>query len=194
MDPPATNPAADDTGAHGSDDHDMTSTDYILDLALIGLVILQIRGRRQTLISLLIPVAIVAWAVTTYLKGVPTAGNDLVLEGVCLAVGAILGVACALTTRVWRADDGYVWSKAGVAAAILWVVGVGTRLAFQEYVTHGGQAAVGRFSAAHDITSSEAWVAAILFMAIAEVVARLAVLRVRGLLVSRPGVRSPAAA
>ena len=66
-------------------------------------------------------------------------------------------------------------------AAILWVVGVGTRFAFQLYATHGGAGAIGRFSAAHSITSSEAWVAALLFMAIGEALTRTAVVAFRGL-------------
>lgn len=33
----------------------MTFSDYLLDLALIGVVFLQIRGRRLTLRSLLLP-------------------------------------------------------------------------------------------------------------------------------------------
>ena len=52
--------------------------------------------------------------------------------------------------------------------------------------------AIGRFSAAHSITSVDAWVAALFLMALAEVVTRLAVLWLRS---SRlPSVDAPAPA
>ncbi|HET9075565.1 MAG TPA: hypothetical protein VFN68_01420 [Acidimicrobiales bacterium] len=154
----------------------MTISDYVLDLALIGVVILQVRGRRLTLRAMILPVALVAWAAVTYLKAVPTAGNDLVLIGVLAATGTALGAASGLTTTVRRNAAGVLVAKAGAAAAGLWILGMGFRLAFQLYVTHGGTAALGRFSVAHHITSGQAWVAALVLMAIAEAVARTAVL------------------
>jgi hypothetical protein len=154
----------------------MSLTDYIIDIGLIGIVFLQIRGRRLTLRSLLIPLAIVAWAVSNYLHGVPTGGNDLLLVSLGTAMGALLGALSGLFTRVTGRPDGSVVAKAGLLAATFWVLGVGARFAFQLYATHGGAAAIGRFSAAHHITSGSAWVAALLFMAIAEVVLRTGIL------------------
>lgn len=63
----------------------MTVTDWILDLALIAVVLLQIRGRRLTLRWLLAPVLIVTWAAATYLRAIPASGNDLLLIGGCAA-------------------------------------------------------------------------------------------------------------
>jgi hypothetical protein len=80
---------------------------------------------------------------------------------------------------VWRADDGYGYAKAGVIAAAFWVIGIGSRLAFEEFSTHGGARDIVNFSIAHDITSQSAWVAALVIMALAEVVSRLAVIRLR---------------
>jgi hypothetical protein len=154
----------------------MTITDYILDIALIAIVVLQVRGRRLTPRSMLLPLGIVAWVVSHYLHGIPTAGNDLVLVAACTALGALLGAGSALFTSVRRDGDGFPVAKAGFVAGALWVAGVGARFAFQLYATHGGGAALGRFSAAHDITSGEAWVAALILMAMAEVVSRTAVL------------------
>jgi hypothetical protein len=83
-------------------------------------------------------------------------------------------------TKVSAGADGHPFAKAGVLAAILWVAGVGTRFAFQLYASHGGAGAIAHFSAAHSITSSEAWVAALLFMAIGEALARTTVVAFRG--------------
>lgn len=165
----------------------MTTIDYLINFALIGLVILQIRGSRLDLKTAIRPVVLVAAAALYYLRGFPTAGNDLVLDLVLGGVGLALGCACAMTTRVWRAEDGFAYARAGGAAAVLWVLGVGSRLAFEEFWSHGGTHAIVSFSAAHDITSQNAWVAGLVMMALAEVLARLVVLRIRGARTSAVG-------
>lgn len=157
----------------------MTATDWIIDLALISVVLVQVRGRRLTLRSTLLPVALCVWAAIVYLHGVPTAGNDLVLAAGAAALGVTLGTLAGVATKVTVGAGGYPFAKAGAVAAVLWVAGVGTRLAFQLYATHGGAGAVARFSAAHSITSVEAWVAALLLMAFGEVLARTAVVTYR---------------
>jgi hypothetical protein len=157
----------------------MTLTDYLINFVLIALVILQIQDRRITLRALIRPVILVALAALYYLKGVPTAGNDVVLYLILGGVGLVFGAACACTTRIWRAADGFAHSKAGVVAAFFWVVGIGSRLAFEEYSTHGGVRSIEHFSVAHDITSSNAWVAALVIMALVEVIARLGLIRLR---------------
>ena len=158
----------------------MTLTEYILDIGLIAVVFLQIRGRRLTLRTLLLPVAICGWAMANYLHGIPTAGNDLALVALATSLGIALGGLSGHFTRVTADTDGVPIAKAGVLAAILWVTGVGTRFAFQLYATHGGAGAIGRFSAAHAITTSEAWVAALILMALGEALTRTAVVAYRG--------------
>jgi hypothetical protein len=165
----------------------MTITDYLLNLFLVGLVVLQVRGHRVTRARLLLPVVATAWVATKFLHSVPTAGNDLVLElGLALA-GATLGSLAALATTIRRDGSGAV-AKAGAVAAVLWVLGVGARVAFSLWVTHGGSPAVARFSAAHHITSSSAWAAAFVLMALLEVVSRTGVLYLKTL---RSGAEIP---
>jgi hypothetical protein len=171
----------------------MTITDYLINIVLIALVILQIRGSRLDLKNLLRPVIIVAAAAVYYLRGFPAGGNDVMLYVVLGAVGLVLGLACGATTRVWRADDGFAYSKAGIAAAALWVIGIGSRLAFEEFVSHGGGNDIVNFSIAHDITSQDAWVAGLVLMALAEVIARLAAIRVRAARTRQAGPAQPAA-
>jgi hypothetical protein len=158
----------------------MTTTDYLINFGLVALVILQIRGSRLDLKTAIRPVILVAAAALYYLQGLPTSGNDVLLDLVLGGVGLFLGVACGLTTRVWRANDGHAYAKAGGIAAALWVIGLGSRLAFEEFWTHGGTHAIVNFSIAHDITGQSAWVAALVVMALAEVISRLVVIRLRG--------------
>jgi hypothetical protein len=159
----------------------VSATDYIINAILVLLVLRQIRESRLDLVSLVLPVVLVGAAAAYYLHSVPTAGNDIALDLTLAAAGAILGVACALTTRMRRGADAVALARAGVVAAILWIVGIGARMGFALYSSHGGGPAIARFSIAHDITSSAAWVAALVMMALAEVIARLVTLRVRAL-------------
>ena len=115
----------------------------------------------------------------------PTAGHDLVLIGSLTVVGAVLGVSGGLVTGV-RSDGGrYALVKAGWAAVILWVLGMGSRMAFQLYSSHGGGPSIARFSAHHDITSEQAWVTAFILMAFTEVATRVATLVIRAQRVQR---------
>ncbi|MFD7027869.1 hypothetical protein ACFWAR_07540 [Streptomyces sp. NPDC059917] len=165
----------------------MTTTEWITDIALLLIVFRQLREGRLDLKSFLIPLGIVAFVANSYLDTIPTEGNDLVLIGLLVAVGAALGIAGGVYTRI-RSLDGHVLIKAGAVSAVLWVVGMGARMGFQLWVQHGGAASVGRFSVTHQITSDKAWVAAFVLMALTEVVTRLATIyiRSRSVAVTRP--------
>lgn len=180
---PAINPAVhlpvDDIGGPGADTVAMSVTDYLLNGVLVAMVFLQVRGRRLTVRLLLLPVAVVAWVAVAYLHQLPTAGDDIPLVVLGALAGLALGTACGLATRILGRSDGAVVAKASVLAAVLWVLGVGARVAFALYATHGGGPAVERFSVAHHITSSQAWVDCLILMALFEVVSRTAVLAAR---------------
>lgn len=176
---PWINPGAHVRSAPGDDDSRMTTTDYLIDSALVLLVLLQIKERTLTTQALVRPLIIVAIAVVNYLHGIPTAGNDLVLVGVLALVGLSIGVASGQTVIMRLGRDGGVLARAGWASAILWVLGMGSRFAFAVWVAHGGASVVGQFSAQHAITSGEAWTAALLAMAVFEVWGRTLVLAAR---------------
>jgi hypothetical protein len=154
----------------------MTITDYAIDIVLIGLVAFQIHGMRLTRRALILPLVLVGIVATNYLKTIPTAGNDLFLIVGLTAIGATLGSLAGLFTSVRQDSSGTPVAKAGAVAAILWVLGVGSRFAFQLYVSHGGFPAVAHFSATHDITSGAAWTAALVLMALTEVLCRHAII------------------
>ncbi|MBZ4318184.1 hypothetical protein [Streptomyces huiliensis] len=157
----------------------MNTTDYIVNAILVLLVVRQARGSRLSLSNLVLPVVLVSATAVYYLREVPTAGNDLVLELVLAGAGVVLGVFCGLTTRLWRGADG-VYAKAGPAAAAFWVFGMAFRMGFVFADEHGAGDAIAGFSRTHEITSAQAWVAAFVLMALSEAVARLVVIRYRG--------------
>lgn len=156
----------------------MSITDYLVNGLLIALVLLQVRGRKITTRALVLPVAIVAFVAHEYLHAIPTRGNDLLLVLLGAGTGLLLGAGAGLTTRVFG-RNGTPYAKATAAAAVLWVLGVGSRLAFELYTTHGGMGAVERFSAAHQITSGNAWADCLVLMALVEVVSRTAVIALK---------------
>lgn len=153
----------------------MTTTEYALNLALVGLVVLQIRGITVTKAALLFPVVMTTWIATSLLKAIPTAGNDLWLELGGAIVGATLGALAALATSVTRTGATAV-ARAGAVAAFLWVVGIGARVSFSLWVGHGGSATIRQFSLVHHITGGPAWGTAFILMALAEVVTRTGVI------------------
>jgi hypothetical protein len=169
---PTINPDADVPRTRWGDDAPMTTTDYLIDSALVLLVLLQIKERPLTTHTLIRPLIIVSVAVVTYLHGIPTAGNDLVLVGTLALVGLGIGLASGQTVLMRRGRDGEVLARSGWASGCFWVLGMGSRFAFAIWISHGGAATIGQFSAQHSITSGEAWTAALLAMAVFEVCGR----------------------
>jgi hypothetical protein len=157
----------------------MTTTDYLIDSTLILLVLLQIKERPLTVRQLLRPLIIVGIAVASYLHGIPTAGNDLVLAGALILLGGAIGVASGQTVIMRRSQTGEALARAGWLSGFFWVLGMGSRMAFLVWISHGGSATIGHFSAQHSITSGEAWTVALLGMAVAEVLGRTAALALR---------------
>ncbi|MFZ0768274.1 MAG: hypothetical protein WAM64_03525 [Acidimicrobiales bacterium] len=157
----------------------MTATNYIIDVLLIALVLRQLRVRRLTTRMVLLPTILVAWAFITYFKAFTLNTNDVVLIVVFSVVGVALGVASGLATRVWTSQHG-ILCQAGAVAATTWIAGMGFRLAFQIWAnTKSGGNWIVRFSLAHHINSEQAWVTALLLMALGEVMARVGILQWR---------------
>ncbi|GAA2096870.1 hypothetical protein GCM10009801_66770 [Streptomyces albiaxialis] len=157
----------------------MTTTEWITDIALLLIVFRQLREGRLDHKTFLIPLGIVAYVAHSYLSTIPTGGNDLVLIGALVGVGAALGILGGIYTRI-RAVDRHLLIKAGAVSATLWVLGMSARMAFQLWTEHwGGADDVARFSMTHHITSDQAWVAAFVLMALTEVVTRLATIYAR---------------
>lgn len=147
----------------------MTPTDYLIDSALVLLVLLQIKERTLTTRTLVRPLVIVAIAVVNYLHGIPTGSNDLVLVGLLATLGAIIGIASGQAVLMRRGDDGQILARSGWASAFFWVLGMGSRFAFIYWITHSGASTIASFSAHHSITSGEAWTVGLLAMAVFEV-------------------------
>ena len=157
----------------------MTTTDWIIDIALILIVLRQMRAERFTIRFVLLPLGIVGFTAHKYLTALPTGGNDVTLIALCLAAGTALGLLGGLITRVF-ARDGQTFVQAGPAAASLWVASMGARLGFIIWITHSvGAAHLAHFSVAHSITGADVWQTALVVLALSEVLARIGLIALR---------------
>lgn len=159
----------------------MNVLDYILDAVLVATIFLQFRGRRLTRRNLALPVVIVAYFLFAYLKGVPTAANDLYLIAGGVALGLVFGVGAGAFTRVYPGEKG-IYAKAGPLAATFWATGVVLRTAFSLYAADGGASAdrnIGQIMHSWNITSSNAIVACLLLMVLVEVGSRQLIVATR---------------
>jgi hypothetical protein len=134
----------------------MTLQIWILITAVFAAVVLTRLGRhRYTRRQRILTLAVVALLLVKYVRGMPTTGDDLALELGCAAVGALFGVGMLATTSVGRDEtSGQVWVRAGVAYVVLWVVMLGTRVAFAYSATGWARTDIGRFFATNHLSSA----------------------------------------
>ena len=152
-----------------------TATMYVINAILVLMVIRQIREHPLDLRSLAGPVLAVGVAAVLFLRSVPVGGNDILLYTACVAA-QVRGQP----SQSAHGGTGRALGRAGWLAAGLWITGVGARMAFAIAASNGAGPAITRFSIAHQIEGKSAWVAALIMMALADVLTRLIVIYVRG--------------
>lgn len=158
----------------------MSLSDYLVDTILILLVVRQLRTARYDRRAWLLPLVIVGVVGKSYLHSIPTGGNNLLLIASLTLIGVALGSLSALATRVWSDGGRYALVKAGLISAVLWVIGMGGRMAFAIWANSAhGETTIGRFSLEHHLDPTTVWTAALVLMALGEVVSRVAILGLR---------------
>ena len=152
---------------------------YLINALLVLLVVRQIREHQLDLRALAVPVLAVAAAAVMFLHSVPGGGSDIALDLLCVSAGAAMGAIGGLATRLRAGADGRPLGRAGVLAAGMWIAASGPGWSSTS-PRPTAPPAIARFSIAHHITSSAAWTAALVMMALADVLTRLAVVYLRG--------------
>jgi hypothetical protein len=153
----------------------MSTTDYVLAGVAMALVLWNMRPHALTDRRLVRPLIIAATVCMAFLHGVPTTGADRVLVGLGVLTGTACGLIGALATRL-EVDNGEVIATATPVAFGVTLLAFGGRLAFAVAATNGLGPAIGRFSRSVGIHSEQAWVAALVLMAVADLVVRALVL------------------
>jgi len=173
----------------------MDTTQVLVFVGLAALVIItQVGTHAFTLRRFLLPLGMALLVGYHYFQGLPVAGGDVAFVTICTVIGLALGILAAALVRVERdARSGKIVTRAGIAYASLWIATFGARIAFGWAATHIWQHQVVQFAIQHAITSSSAWTAAFIMMAIAMVAARSFVTGARAFQLSRASlVSSPA--
>ena len=153
---------------------------YLINALLVLLVVRQIREHQLDLRALAVPVLAVGAAAVMFLHSVPRGGSDIALDLACVSAGAAMGAIGGLATQLRLGSGGRPLGRAGTLAAGMWIAGVGARMVFYFAATHGAGPAIAAFGIAHHITGPAAWTAALVMMALADVLTRLAVVWIRG--------------
>lgn len=153
----------------------MTTAQWLLNIGLLIFILATNLGTRPvTGRRLAMPLLLAAAAgVVLLLANVPTGGNDVALDFIGAGAGAALGILAALLMPLEHRNDGSVYSRAGLAYAVLWLVVIGGRIAFAESAGGWAAAAVRDFSIRNAITGADAWTAAFIIMALTMVAARV---------------------
>jgi hypothetical protein len=172
----------------------VNATEIITFAGIAGVIIATQVGRHPlSLRRFVTPLLVAVFVAYSYLHSIPTVGGDLDFEIVLSLAGALFGVLAAFLVRVERdRQTGRIMLGAGLAYAALWAIVFGGRLAFAWAGSTIWTHQVAQFSLQHQITSSAAWTAAFVLMALSMVLTRTAVIGVRTVLVARPLALSPA--
>jgi hypothetical protein len=187
-----THPRADDRSRPRAEASGMTIFDYLIGFAALAFVLWNMRRKELTDRQLLRPLIIAAVVCVEFLHGVPTTGAG----GALVAAGVLLGVGCgalgALATRLERDGAGRVMAAPTPLAIGVTAAAFGGRMAFAIAATNGLGPAIGRFSASIGVHSAQAWVAALVLMAAADLATRAAILWQRRRQAVRLGCEMPA--
>lgn len=157
--------------------------DTTITVLMMSSIIRQLRGRPLTWFSLGWPIALVVYAGSTYLGHVPADRGDVLLVMGLVLLGAVLGLTCGVLSRVYPHRDGsgrvLVMVRSTGTAAVLWIVGMGSRLGFALYAEHGGYGHIESLDARLGVTSFTTWSNALILMALCEVAGRTMLLAPR---------------
>jgi hypothetical protein len=150
----------------------MSLFDYALGISALALVLWSMRPHELTDRSLRRPLIIAAVICVVFLHGVPTTGTDGILVVAGLLAGVVCGAVSGLATRVERDRSGRVIAGATPLAFAVTGAAFAARMAFAVAATNGLGPAIGRFSASVGVDSAQAWVAALVLMAAADLAVR----------------------
>lgn len=137
-------------------------------------------GTRQiTNMRLLRSIIAIAIVIALFVHTLPLDGNDPWLQLAGIGTGVICGLIAATLLPAHRGSDGEVYTRGGIAYAIVWSLMSASRVLFAYGSEHWFTQDVILFSIENKLSGQDVYSNAFVFMALAMVLTRTAVLLVR---------------
>jgi hypothetical protein len=148
---------------------------------LIIILATDIGRRRITTMRMVRSVVAVAVVIAIFVHSLPTKGdNDLSLQLVGIGTGVICGLVAGMLLPAHRdASSGELYTVGGIAYAMVWVVLSAGRIVFAYGAEHWFTADLVKFSIDYGISGQDTYSNAFVFMALAMVLTRTALLLVK---------------
>ncbi|MFG2712007.1 hypothetical protein ACGFX2_15830 [Streptomyces goshikiensis] len=147
--------------------------------------------RKVTNMRLLRSIIAIAIVIALFVHTLPLGGNDPWLQLAGIGTGVVCGLIAAALLPAHRGSDGEIYTKGGITYAAVWALMSASRVLFAYGSEHWFAKDVILFSIDHKLSGQDVYSNAFVFMALAMVLARTAVLvvkrrRLRGVQASTP--------
>lgn len=157
-------------------------TALIASATILTIILATDLGRRRvTTMRLVRSILAVVIVIAIFVHSLPHAGNDVSLQLIGVGVGVICGLLAGVLLPAERdAVSGEIYTRGGVAYAVLWIVLSSSRVLFAYGTEHWFPQGIIKFSIDYKIYGAEhTYANAFVFMSLAMVLARTGVLLAR---------------
>ncbi|MEU9031157.1 hypothetical protein AB0D46_27325 [Streptomyces sp. NPDC048383] len=135
--------------------------------------------RRITNMRLLRSIIAIAIVIALFVRTLPLNGNDPWLQLAGIGAGVVCGLIAAMLLPAHRGSDGDVYTRGGIAYAIVWTLMSASRVVFAYGSEHWFPQGIIRFSIENELSGQDVYSNTFVFMALAMILTRTAVLLVK---------------
>jgi hypothetical protein len=123
----------------------MNASTWVEIAVIISITLYNQMGKRKmNAFRTIIPIAVALLVGNKYLHDVPVGGANSVLLVISVVAGILFGGLLVLTTKIGRDSSGALYTHAGLPYLMVWILELGSRLAFAYYANQY-PASVGHF-------------------------------------------------
>ncbi|MFG2829131.1 hypothetical protein ACGFWI_16980 [Streptomyces sp. NPDC048434] len=174
-------------------------TALLASATILTLILATDLGRRRvTNMRMLRSVIAVALIIAIFVRSFPASGNAPSFQLVGVGVGVICGLIAGVLLPAHRGSDGRIYTTGGIGYALVWIVLSAARVLFAYGAEHWFTEGLIRFSIENELSGPDVYANAFVFMSLAMVLTRTAVLvtkrrRIRRSAPAPAGTEQPAA-